>query len=203
MLLAIGIAVLLDRVGAADLTFLSAVGLVVLTAGAALIVGTWFGRARWLIAVGIVGVLLLAAGNSVAQLGPNLRGGFGERRLMPATPAELASDYDLLAGSFTLDLTEVELQQNRQVRVDVTMGELIVIVPEGMDVVARGSITAGDYDVLGATQSGTGLDFTVEQQGTSEGTLTLDLVSTFGEIVVTSAGESDVPATTPPQESEN
>ena len=52
-----------------------------LVVGGGLLVGAWVGRARWLIAVGLV--LALALGASVAARGTGLDDGFGERTWTP------------------------------------------------------------------------------------------------------------------------
>ena len=195
MLLLLGMAAILDRLGFAELTPLSGLGLVVLSAGIGLVVGTWFGRARGLIAMGLIGTLSLAAINSVQQLDLNLGGGFGERQVDVDDVAELDDSYELFAGSLVIDLRDLELDQDRTVDAGLTFGELIVVVPDDLPVEVDASVAAGQLDVLGTVRDGTGLDMRVTGGGDQAGTLSLTGDVVFGELTVEreSAGRPPIP----------
>jgi phage shock protein PspC (stress-responsive transcriptional regulator) len=118
-----------------------------LTVGAGLLVGARWGRARVLVPLGVVLLVVTAAASIVDT---PLRGGVGERVWTP-TFAELESDYRLVAGHAVLDLRELDLPwagARREIEVTVAFGYLEVWVPEGMDVDIGTEVGAGrtDYD---------------------------------------------------------
>ena len=80
LLVAAGVAWLIDVTGAASVDARFVLALELGIVGVALLVGTWFGRARGLIAVGIV--LAFFAG-AFAALDVPIRGGIGEHIVQP------------------------------------------------------------------------------------------------------------------------
>ncbi len=161
-----------------------AVALTVL--GLGLVVGTWYGRARWLIILAVPLAFLTFATVSAAnwvQANPNWdrwndpgSGGttFGDRIWDP-TPAEVAASegllvYNLSAGSAVLDLRELgsaaedDFQDAAEpVRIDagVGLGRLVVLVPPDMRLDLTASVDLGEIRVSGEDPiSGNDLDLT-------------------------------------------
>lgn len=188
-LLALGGAALLDRMGLVELTLFNAAALSLLVAGLGLLVGTWFGRARRLVPIGLLtGVVMVgAAAAPTIDLPRALEGGLGERQYAPTAVSDVQPDYQLLAGQMVLDLTDLELgSETVDIDASVVLGELQVLVGPDVTVEASGTLSAGDYTVLEETSSGNDLQFDVLDRGVEgAGRIRLDLESTFGEITVT------------------
>jgi phage shock protein PspC (stress-responsive transcriptional regulator) len=113
-----------------------------LTVGAGLLVGARWGRARVLVPIGVV-LLVVTAAASIVDV--PLRGGAGERVWTP-TFAELESDYRLVAGHAVLDLRDLDLPAGaaREIEVTVAFGYLEVWVPAAdVDVVIDTYVGAG------------------------------------------------------------
>ena len=137
--------------------------LALLLTGAALVVGAWRGRARWLIPVGLV----LATGLAVVSLiDVPVRGGAGDVRHRPVLLEEVRSPYRLAAGDLVLDLRDLDLQGGTvTVVASVAAGRLEVVVPDGAAVEADTHVGAGDLDVLGRISEGVDLDRRVVEGG--------------------------------------
>ena len=123
--------------------------------GLGLVVGAYIGRARGLVALGVLLTVLVSAA-AVADI--PVRGGTGDRTWRPATVSDLRSTYRLGIGQSELDLTRLDLAGAGRTRVDVRqgIGHLLVIVPD--DVVVRidadanaGEIQLPDQDALNGT----------------------------------------------------
>jgi phage shock protein PspC (stress-responsive transcriptional regulator) len=198
-LLVAGIVALIDNVGLVDIGFRAGLGLVLAVVGVGLLVGAFWGSARWLIAIGLLILpLLYAAGwaERFGPWGPDFRGGeFGEfegafpgdfqdRVVQPTSLAEISDPIRLDTGDLTLDLTRLPLSQTpAHVEAGIGAGNMQVLVPAdaGVDVAAR--VGAGAVDVLGTERNGPDLTVTTSEAGPG-GRLTLDLQAGFGEIVV-------------------
>lgn len=157
-------------------------GAVLVTLGGALVIGTLFGRARWLIAVGLISAPLLFAG---ALLDVPLEGGFGEPRYAPATVADLQRDYRLVAGDMILDLSNLELDAGDSYEVDVSVafGRLEVRIPDGVGVNVSAEVSGGEIRIDGErVNEGINLDETEIYEGA--GMIDLDLQVGFGELDV-------------------
>ncbi len=106
-----------------------------------LIVGTWWGRSRLLVLVGLVATLLTGA-TTAAGAGPH-----GEQAEYPATAAEVESSYRHGAGQLVLDLTEIsdpENLQGRVVDIDARVGQVKLLVPQSMSVAIDAHVDHGD-----------------------------------------------------------
>lgn len=119
--------------------------------GAMLLLGAFWGRAGGLILIGLV----LAAGTLAATAADNYD---GERLVFTPTGAAAVSEsYNLDAGDLLLDLsgvTDVEGLDGRELSIDGRVGEIEVIVPDGMDVTVDASTGVGDVSVLGQQRDG-------------------------------------------------
>lgn len=138
-----GVLGLLEAAGAVDVfgrgVFTS---LALVVVGAGLVVGGWWGRARWLIAVGLALTAVLAF---LSAFDIPLRGGFGERLVQPTDLAELDDEYHLFAGEIHLDLGDLDFAAGTttDVQVTVVFGELHVVAPDDARTIVDADIDLG------------------------------------------------------------
>jgi hypothetical protein len=131
--------------------------------GLGLIVGAFRGRARGLIWIGVPLTVALAA---VSTADATLRSGTGDRLYRPAAISDVASDYDLGAGSVRLDLTGVDFaEQDVSTRVHASIGDITVVVPRDVDVRVTGRAGIGEVDLFGEKVNGTSSEREVVDQG--------------------------------------
>jgi hypothetical protein len=120
---------------------------------AALILGAWYGRARWLIAVGIV--LSLALGIVAAAERADVRGGSVTWR--PTTVELMDHTYTISTGSAVLDLSALDFTgRSEAVDARVGVGDLVVIVGSRVDVRVEATVNIGNGDVFGTEWDGIG-----------------------------------------------
>jgi phage shock protein PspC (stress-responsive transcriptional regulator) len=150
-----------------------------LVVGAALMIGAWWGRARALIALGVL-FTIAAACASVVDV--PLRGGIGDRVWEPTAVVRPA--YRLGIGDSTLDLTRVTAD-DIDTDVSVGIGHLRVVVPSDATVDVDAHAGAGQLHVLGRVVDGTDLDESVHSRGGELGkTITLDVRIGVGQLEV-------------------
>ena len=118
------------------------------TVGLGLLVGAWFGRARWLIALGLA--LSAALGiSTAAERWSGVENVGADIVWAPTSVGEMATRYENNFGNARLDLSNVDFTgQNVQVAVEVTFGELEVILPPNVDVTANVDVNAGDARIF-------------------------------------------------------
>jgi phage shock protein PspC (stress-responsive transcriptional regulator) len=146
-----GVLALAHRYGAEALTPARILAVTLLVIGSGLILGTWFGRAKWLVLVAIPLALALALTAATDDPSDTLRGGVGERTWVVG-PTATAPDYKLGIGEATLDLTELTTP-GRHVEVDahIGIGHLIVLVPDDVPVRLHAEARFGEIDEFGHT----------------------------------------------------
>jgi Cell wall-active antibiotics response 4TMS YvqF len=121
--------------------------------GAGLVVGAWFGRARPLIAIGVV--LCVALG--IAAVSEKFDGVRRSANWQPTSIEQLDSRYAIGIGNALLDLSLLDFAgQSKSVEVSVDVGDLTVIVPPNVDVRAETSVDVGDANVFGTEWGGIG-----------------------------------------------
>jgi phage shock protein PspC (stress-responsive transcriptional regulator) len=153
--------------------------------GLGLLVGSWWGRSRGLIALGIaLGFALVPA-----VIMGRFDLGSEDFTFRPTTPAELPSGTEHRgAGSVLYDLSAVPFTDadRETLDIDQTAGELTVIVPPDVDVVVEAEIGAGEIQAFGNASSGLGQErrFTDDGGSPGGGTLTLGLDLGAGSIEV-------------------
>lgn len=157
--------------------------------GSALLLSTLFGRARWLIVVGLIMSPLLI---SMALLKVPFEGGFGDMRYEPVAAAEVQTEYRLIAGQQILDLSELELADGEVVAVEasVVFGRLEVIAPRDVGFEAVAKVDAGEMFLDGRRGSQIGrpdsdninVERTVVYEGS--GMIQLEAHVGFGELVI-------------------
>jgi phage shock protein PspC (stress-responsive transcriptional regulator) len=122
--------------------------------GLGLIVGTWFGRARALVATGVVLALALPP-VSVVDRWP---GGVTDITALPTSAAQIERSYDYGVAEMLLDLRNVRFEDGQPVAssIDVGVGDVRIIVPPEVDVRFRGDVGLGEI-ALGGLSIGAGV----------------------------------------------
>ncbi|RZU52040.1 phage shock protein C (PspC) family protein [Krasilnikovia cinnamomea] len=156
------------------------------TIGLGLLIGTWFGRARGLIALALITTVGLLISSGAQQVG----GHIGSTVYRPANLAALADRYDFTVGDATLDLRGVDFAgQTQETTVEMKLGQLRVLLPEKVDTTASVHLDTGRALVFGREWDGDNLP---EQQvvdlgkdGAGGGTLKLNIRMNAGNVEVT------------------
>ncbi|MCI4062651.1 cell wall-active antibiotics response protein [Micromonospora sp. R77] len=124
------------------------------TIGLGLLVGTWFGRARWLIALGLVTAAALGVA-TVAESYDRVRGVDGDVTWAPTDYRDLANRYENNFGDAVLDLRAVDFdKKDTEIIVAINFGKATVVVPPNVDVTTLADVNAGDADVFGNRSGG-------------------------------------------------
>ncbi|MEY2582025.1 MAG: hypothetical protein QOE09_1874 [Ilumatobacteraceae bacterium] len=120
--------------------------------GAGLLVGTFAGRARWLILPALATAIaaVTASALSFADVGLAARG--GSRTEFIGAGSSAAAQYRTSVGSFELVLTDYPGDVTTEI--DVGVGDLTVVVPDNARVKVDARVGIGSIDVLGSTRSG-------------------------------------------------
>ena len=184
ILVAIGIVALLDLNGVAvQLSTYFAAALATIAAG--LLVGSWFGRARGLIALGVLATIGLAVSSAGERWGAPMR----ETEWRPLTVSAIADRYETPVGDATLDLRAVDFTGAQQATtVKMGGGRLIVMLPPTVDVTATVAVDHGRVRLFGREWNGTELGQqevrNLGVDGSGGGGLRLDLDVTMGDVEV-------------------
>ncbi len=154
------------------------------TSALLLVLGSVWGRPGGLIALGLVSALVTAGVSAGERLD------VGEVDRTPATAGVLLDRYELDVGEIALDLTEVsdpDALDGRTLEVEVLVGRVEVVVPDGIEVTARTRLDAGDSLVFGGVnQTGASLDVLEAEEGAPR--LTIDVTVGLGEIEIIHEG---------------
>lgn len=163
-------------------------GLVVI--GAAMIVGGWRGRSRWLIALGLPAVGLLIIDEAVPV---PFSAGIGDRTVIVDLEGADTRDEEFSIGELTLDLRQVEDDGSEPVEIvgKLGIGEMIVIIPDDMTAEIDAHVQFGSVERPGR-ESDDGVDidrsFTIERDpDTPESrgrNVELDLEVGMGQVTV-------------------
>jgi Cell wall-active antibiotics response 4TMS YvqF len=194
----VGVLFALDASNAIELSAQAIFATTLLIVGLALVVGTWIGRARLLIAFGVVLAIALAL---AAAVDVPLRGGMGNRSYAPTSAANIPTTYRLAIGHQMIDLTGLDLAGKKiQVTSSVGIGEVEVQVPSNVRVVAHGRTGIGDVNINGDNNGGSHVDRTLVLPaiGTAvAGEIDLDLRVGIGRVFVDREVTSFPPAPVP------
>ncbi len=182
VLLTLGVMALLDNLDIASPDGKHYIAAVIAVIGLALVVGAWWGRTRGSIAIGL---LLAPALILTTVVEVPFEGSIGEARFSPETRAEITSPYEHAIGELRIDLRG--LDDDAEIRAELGIGSLRVIVPADADVSVTSEIGIGQLDVLGLTRGGLGVDRIVTSSGDGPD-LVLDLEVGIGELRVDRAG---------------
>ncbi len=154
--------------------------------GLGLLLGTWWGRSRGLIALGIALSVALAPAVAVDRLGFDGT----DVTFRPTTLAELPTGtQDYGAGSVHYDLSGLDFANAdaESLSVDMGVGELLVIVPPNVDVEVNGDVGVGELRAFGQMSGGFGQEtrvIDVGGDGKGGGSLALNLDLGVGSLEV-------------------
>lgn len=140
----------------------------------------------------VVGAAILAATLFVAAIvlafawfDVSLGNGVGDRTYIPATAAAVQPNYHLGVGNLRIDLSHLAPGgQPLHIRARVDVGELHVIVPQGVATTVDGRASVGDVSVFDQREGGRHVEV---QNGTGR-QLTIDARVGAGQIDVVRAG---------------
>ena len=181
----VGVLFALNASHAIDLSAQAIFATSLLIVGLALVVGTWIGRARALIAFGAVLAIALVV---AAAVDVPLRGGTGDRTYTPTSTTDIPATYRLAVGRQTIDLTALNLAGKKvQVTSSVGVGEIDVRVPPNVRLVAHGRAGTGNVNIDGDNNGGSHVDRTLVLPaiGTAvAGEIDLDLRVGLGRVFV-------------------
>src|SRR5690606_10616736 len=120
-----------------------------------LLVGTWIGRARGLIALGIVLTLLLGASYGVDEI--DSWGEAGSHRWRPADISQIQSTYRYDLGDAVVDLSAVDFTEAEgpvDIEASLGIGSLVIILPPEVDAVVEADVDVGYLQVFGHESGG-------------------------------------------------
>jgi len=128
---------------------------VLLTIALGLLIGSWFGRARWLIALGFIAAAALGI-STIAETQVNRYEGSGsDVYWQPVSAQTMAERYEHNFGNAVLDLSKVDFtDQDEALSVHVSFGDLTVILPPDVDTTVRAEVNAGDAAIFDSKVSG-------------------------------------------------
>ena len=185
----LGVVATLELTGAVDVSPAGYFAAVLATIGLGLLIGTWFGRARWLIALGLAAAVALGVAGTTESWVP-----FTEKprnvTWAPADYTALAPRYESNVGDAVLDLRAVDFTgRDTGITVVVGAGNVRVYLPEQVDVTATADVNVGDATLFGdrwSGVSGTRRERTdLGRDGAGGGTLRLDVRLNVGTLEVT------------------
>lgn len=183
IVLALGAAAFADLAGLVQLDATRTLGVALSVVGMGLVIGTWWGRSRGLLALGLV---MLTALTGLVLTGVIREAGLGARVERPVGRDQVRDHYELFAGLSVVDLSAVEFGRTpTAVTASVGVGRLVVIVPADVTVDIAGHVRAGDLEAPGEYAAGTEVRRSVRADGERDGgRLALDLGATIGSVVV-------------------
>lgn len=185
VLVLLGALGLLDLTGALDVPAAGYLAGALAVVGAGLLTGAWLGRARSLIALGLVLVLALPVVHVAETVDPPEN--MGDLTWTPQSLADVEEEYALTFGSGLVDLRQVDFS-GREVAVTIRImfGDMRVAVPEEVAVEATVHNQLGDTTVFGRSHDEIS-GGVVRDQGSgdpADGTLALDLHVRLGSLEV-------------------
>jgi hypothetical protein len=187
-LIVVGIGALLDRSPTVTVDGGTMLAQALVVTGLGLVMGAFWGRARWLVLVGLVLLPAALVGNLIDF---PLRGQIGGNYLSPRKASDLSDSYDVLAGSLTLDMTNFDFTPRESVTLPLhtAVADVTISVPRGVGVNLRGHVEAGQVNFFGAQQEGVDLEL-VDSAGKPEldRRLIVDLDAQYGFVSVYRSG---------------
>lgn len=156
-----------------------------LVVGLGLLLGSVIGRGRGLIGAGL---LLLPVVLLLQVVRPFPVDAFGAGGMAvgtttesPADEAAVLESYQVGAGELRLDLSDIDFTSDHEISVQVGMGEIVVWLPDDVDVEIVGRVGAGEMSLLDQRDDGVGLGRTVvDDVPGSDARLTIEVNVGFG-----------------------
>lgn len=164
LLIALGVLALIDRQSGFDPSTSDYLALALGTVGAGLLVGTFAGRSRGLILLGVPLVILLAVASTFDV---SVRSGVGERYWQPASVTAIDPSYRFGVGQAELDLSTVDFEDaDARTSVRLGIGYVHILVPADVDVRVTSAVRTGALTVFDvSTEASSELRRTVTDTG--------------------------------------
>jgi len=139
-----------------DVAPLAYVAMPLAVLGLGLLVGTWFGRARWLISLGVILTIALGSGHAVMGRGfSSDEPFFGAMTLVPDSVDDLPTRVHRNVGSIELDMSNIDFAgTTRSLEVRVGLGAIEITVPSDVDVDVDASVDLGSAEVFDESWEG-------------------------------------------------
>ncbi|HWS31872.1 MAG TPA: PspC domain-containing protein [Actinoplanes sp.] len=182
LVMVIGLVGAIDMSGA-DVSISAYFAVALVTTALGLIVGTWFGRARGLIALALILSFGLGVSSGTERFGRDLTPSV----YRPATLTAVADQYDFNVGNVTLDLRAVDFDgQTQDIAVNMKLGQLKVLLPATVDTTLDAGIDGGRMVLFGEEiTDGSSRELTdAGTQGENDGKLLLDIRMEAGNLEV-------------------
>lgn len=184
VIVVMGVLTLIDMAGA-SIAVSAYFAAALATVAAGLIVGAWLGRARGLIALGLLLTIGLFIATGTERWGDDV----GSSVYRPTSLTQVADRYDFTFGDATIDLRQVDFAgQQQTITVSMKVGQVRVILPPNVDTTAALQVENGRAEVFGKTFEGESIDnedlTDLGPDGAGGGTLKLDLRLNAGNLEV-------------------
>lgn len=132
-----------------------------------------------LLGFGALGLVMAVTAAAVTI--PHLDDGTGDRTYHPTAFAELDHNYSFGIGSLEVDLRDVEFPPGTHViTVDHGIGFAEILLPAGVDYDVTGDLSAGDLDILGASEDGFNNELTAQSDNGAPTTVIIELEVDIG-----------------------
>lgn len=176
---------MLQNLGAIDIPLVRYPAIFLLILGATMLVGTFVGRARWLVLPALLAVPIVLVASLIRV---PLEGGIGDTQAYPQSSSAVQGSYRRVIGGIFLDLSALKLTDAQPVvSASTGIGEITVVVPFDAHVIATGRAGVGMINVGSAEtqrEADTFLNTTWEPRVGDGATITLDLETGIGDIHV-------------------
>ncbi|MGZ4120164.1 MAG: PspC domain-containing protein [Actinomycetota bacterium] len=140
VMVALGGAALLDYSGALHVRLVHYFALALAVLGVGMLVGAWWGRARWLI---VPSILLIPFVLVASLVHVPFTGGTGNHLVRPASAASVHPQYHIAAGRLEIDLRQIAGVQPVQLKATAVAGRLLVRVPRNAALTVRARVGGG------------------------------------------------------------
>lgn len=161
--LVVGALILLGNLEMADVTIahITAAALVVVAAG--LLVGTWWGRSRLLMVVGVVLVPFVIAGGFMHF---PLRGSLGSQWVNTRQIDDIPVRHELLAGTLNMNLSDLRsFEGEREFDISIVAGNATIFIPERIALTVTGHIEFGNAAIGHGREQGADLTLSNDLEG--------------------------------------
>jgi predicted membrane protein len=123
----------------------------------------------------------------VSAANVSIDGGVGDREYRPVTAEQVRDTYRLGVGRLVVDLRDAKLPAgDRRMRVDLGVGQAVLVVPRDMCVTTKARIGAGDVALFNRNSGGVDVDWEDQRRALPNRTrLVVDGDIGIGELAVT------------------
>jgi phage shock protein PspC (stress-responsive transcriptional regulator) len=181
VIISLGALALIDRVSPlVDAGPRHYLALAITVIGIGVLVGTRYGRARWLIPIGLI-LIPAATVAGVAEVGQTA----STRVINPTAFADLQGSYELSTGRLTIDLTNLPWEgQVVEVNASLGVGSLEVLLPPNVGIEATTEVGIGESRGPENSEGGLGVDHAFSYPDRGGGLVVTHLDVGIGEISV-------------------